>query len=425
MDLFSEYGTILIILAGAFGFFMAWGVGANDVANAMGTSVGSKALTIKQAILIAMVFEFAGAYLAGGEVTSTIRKGIVDSEIFTNSPDLLVFGMLSALLAAGTWLMIASFMGWPVSTTHSIVGAIVGFAAVGVSVDAVNWSKVSTIVASWVVSPVIAGTISFALFRSVQTLILVHDDPFVRAKKYAPLYMFAVGFLMAMVTILKGLKHVFKDIGMSLSFGESIAWSAMFGILIAMLGSYLLSKVKRDLVLEETNRFANVERVFAVLMIFTACSMAFAHGSNDVANAVGPLAAVVNVVNSGGVILAKSTMPSWILLLGGAGIVFGLATYGFKVMGTIGRKITELTPSRGFAAELGAAATVVFASGTGLPISTTHTLVGAVLGVGLARGIGALNLKMIGSIFLSWVVTLPAGAGLSILFFFFFKGVFG
>ncbi len=424
MDLFSEYGTILIILAGAFGFFMAWGVGANDVANAMGTSVGSKALTIKQAILIAMVFEFAGAYLAGGEVTSTIRKGIVDSEIFTNSPDLLVFGMLSALLAAGTWLMIASFMGWPVSTTHSIVGAIVGFAAVGVSVDAVNWSKVSTIVASWVVSPVIAGTISFALFRSVQNLILVHDDPFIRAKKYAPLYMFAVGFLMAMVTILKGLKHVFKDIGMSLSFGESIVWSAMFGILVAMLGSYLLSKVKRDLALEETNRFANVERVFAVLMIFTACSMAFAHGSNDVANAVGPLAAVVNVVNSGGVILAKSTMPSWILLLGGAGIVFGLATYGFKVMGTIGRKITELTPSRGFAAELGAAATVVFASGTGLPISTTHTLVGAVLGVGLARGIGALNLKMIGSIFLSWVVTLPAGAGLSILFFFFFKGVF-
>jgi len=424
MDLFSEYGTILIILAGAFGFFMAWGVGANDVANAMGTSVGSKALTIKQAILIAMVFEFAGAYLAGGEVTSTIRKGIVDSEIFTNSPDLLVFGMLSALLAAGTWLMIASFMGWPVSTTHSIVGAIVGFAAVGVSVDAVNWSKVSTIVASWVVSPVIAGTISFALFRSVQNLILVHDDPFVRAKKYAPLYMFAVGFLMAMVTILKGLKHVFKDIGMSLSFGESIAWSAMFGILVAMLGSYLLSKVKRDLALEEKNRFANVERVFAVLMIFTACSMAFAHGSNDVANAVGPLAAVVNVVNSGGVILAKSTMPSWILLLGGAGIVFGLATYGFKVMGTIGQKITELTPSRGFAAELGAAATVVFASGTGLPISTTHTLVGAVLGVGLARGIGALNLKMIGSIFLSWVVTLPAGAGLSILFFFFFKGVF-
>jgi PiT family inorganic phosphate transporter len=407
MELFTTYGTLLIILAAAFGFFMAWGVGANDVANAMGTSVGSKALTIKQAILIAMVFEFAGAYLAGGEVTSTIRKGIVDAEVFHDSPDLLVFGMLSALLAAGTWLMIASFMGWPVSTTHSIVGAIVGFAAVGVSTDAVNWTKVSTIVASWVVSPVIAGTISFAIFRSVQHLILIQDDPFAKAKQYAPMYMFAVGFLMAMVTILKGLKHVFKDIGISMTFG-----------------SYLLSKVERNEELEASNRFANVERVFAVLMIFTACSMAFAHGSNDVANAVGPLAAVVNVVSSGGDIAAKSVMPTWILLLGGAGIVFGLATYGYKVMGTIGRKITELTPSRGFAAELGAAATVVFASGTGLPISTTHTLVGAVLGVGLARGIGALNLRMIGAIFLSWVVTLPAGAGLAILFFFFFKGVF-
>jgi len=425
MELFNEYGTLLIILAGLFGFFMAWGVGANDVANAMGTSVGSKALTIKQAILIAMVFEFAGAYLAGGEVTSTIRKGIVDTDVFVDSPDLLVYGMLSALLAAGTWLMIASFKGWPVSTTHSIVGAIVGFAAVGVSTDAVNWSKVSTIVASWVVSPVIAGTISFAIFRSVQNLILIQDDPFARAKKYAPMYMFAVGFLMAMVTILKGLKHVFKDIGVSLTFGESVVWAIMFGISVAILGSFLLARVERDEALEKENRFANVERVFAVLMIFTACSMAFAHGSNDVANAVGPLAAVVNVVNSGGDIAAKSAMPSWILLLGGAGIVFGLATYGFKVMGTIGRKITELTPSRGFAAELGAAATVVFASGTGLPISTTHTLVGAVLGVGLARGIGALNLRMIGSIFLSWVVTLPAGAGLAIVFFFFFKGVFG
>jgi len=372
-----------------------------------------------------MVFEFAGAYLAGGEVTSTIRKGIVDSSVFVDSPDLLVFGMLSALLAAGTWLMVASFMGWPVSTTHSIVGAIVGFAAVGVSTDAVNWDKVSTIVASWVVSPVIAGTISFAIFRSVQNLILIQDNPFERAKQYAPMYMFAVGFLMAMVTILKGLKHVFKDIGVSLTFGESIVWAIMFGILVAIIGTFLLSRVKRNEELEIGNRFANVERVFAVLMIFTACSMAFAHGSNDVANAVGPLAAVVNVVSSGGDIAAKSSMPSWILLLGGAGIVFGLATYGFKVMGTIGRKITELTPSRGFAAELGAAATVVFASGTGLPISTTHTLVGAVLGVGLARGIGALNLRMIGSIFLSWVVTLPAGAGLAILFFFFFKGVFG
>jgi PiT family inorganic phosphate transporter len=425
MEFFTEYGTILIIIAALVGFFMAWGVGANDVANAMGTSVGSKALTIKQAIFIAMIFEFAGAYLAGGEVTSTIRKGIVDSAIFIDRPNDLVFGMLSALLAAGCWLMVASFMGWPVSTTHSIVGAIVGFAAVGVSVDAVNWGKVSTIVASWLVSPVMAGTISFLLFRSVQRLILLQDDPFTKAKRYIPIYMFFVGFLIAMVTILKGLKHVFKDNGTSLSFLESAGIASIAGIIVAIIGSFLLTRIKRDVSLEEGNRFANVERVFAVLMIFTACSMAFAHGSNDVANAVGPLAAVVSIVGSGGDIAANTVMPPWILLLGGGGIVVGLATYGFKVMGTIGRKITELTPSRGFAAELGAAATVVIASGTGLPISTTHTLVGAVLGVGLARGIGALNLRMVGSIFLSWLVTLPAGAGLCIIFFFMFKAAFG
>jgi PiT family inorganic phosphate transporter len=425
MEFFTEYGTILILLAACCGFFMAWGVGANDVANAMGTSVGSKALTIKQAILIAMVFEFAGAYLAGGEVTSTIRKGIVDSAIFKDRPEDLVFGMLSALLAAGSWLAIASFKGWPVSTTHSIVGAIVGFAAVGVSPDAVNWGKVGTIVMSWLVSPIMAGTLSFALFRSVQHLILLQDDPFTKAKRYIPIYMFFVGFLIAMVTLLKGLKHVFKDNGMSLTFLDSALIASVVGVLVAILGSYLLSKVKRDMSLEADNRFANVERVFAVLMIFTACSMAFAHGSNDVANAVGPLAAVVSIVGSGGDIAAKTSMPPWILLLGGGGIVVGLATYGYKVMGTIGRKITELTPSRGFAAELGAAATVVIASGTGLPISTTHTLVGAVLGVGLARGIGAIDLRMVGSIVLSWLVTLPAGAGLSIMFFFMFKASFG
>jgi PiT family inorganic phosphate transporter len=425
MELFTTYGTILIGLAALFGLFMAWGIGANDVANAMGTSVGSRALTVKQAIIIAMVFEFAGAYLAGGEVTSTIRKGIIDAEVFAQHPDDLVFGMMSALLAAGIWLAVASANGWPVSTTHSIVGAIVGFAAVGVDVGAVNWSKVGNIVASWVVSPVLAGTLSFLLFRSVQRLILDHDNPFDRAKRYVPFYMFLVGFLIAMVTILKGLKHVLKDHHMKLSFGESALIAVAVGLLVALFGSYLLSRIKRDQSLEGSDRFANVERVFAILMVFTACAMAFAHGSNDVANAVGPLAAVVNVVQSGGSISAKVAMPPWILLLGGAGIVIGLATYGVKVMGTIGRKITELTPSRGFAAELGAAATVVLASGTGLPISTTHTLVGAVLGVGMARGIAALNLRVIGTILTSWVVTLPAGAGLAIIFFFILKAIFG
>lgn len=420
MSIIIEYGPWFILLAAAFGFFMAWGVGANDVANAMGTSVGSRALTVKQAIIIAMIFEFAGAYLAGGEVTSTIRKGIIDPAILSDNPELLVYGMMSALLAAGIWLVIASIMGWPVSTTHSIVGAIVGFAAVGIGMEAVKWGKVSSIVMSWVVSPLLAGTISFIIFRSVHRLILNTDDPFQNAKRYVPMYMFLVGFMIGMVTLLKGLKHI----GLSLSFGQSLLISIGFGVVVMAIGALILTRIHVDKKADKDFRFASVENVFAILMIFTACAMAFAHGSNDVANAVGPLAAVYNVVSNEGVIAAKSVMPSWILLLGGLGIIVGLATFGYKVMGTIGRKITELTPSRGFAAELGAAATVVLASGTGLPISTTHTLVGAVLGVGLARGISALNLRVIGTIVASWIVTLPAGAGLSIMFFFMFKGIF-
>ncbi|MFA5547443.1 MAG: inorganic phosphate transporter [Porticoccaceae bacterium] len=424
MTLLAEYGQILIILACVFGFFMAWGVGANDVSNAMGTSVGSKALTLRQAILVAMVFEFLGAYLAGGEVTGTIRSGIVDASAMADVPHLMVYGMLSALLASGVWLLIATSMGWPVSTTHSIVGAVVGFAVVGLGPEFVKWGKVTQIAMSWVISPLIAGVIAFSLFRSVQYLILDTEDPFARAKRYIPLYMFAVGFLMSMVTLEKGLKHVFDESHIELSFLESCFYASLVGLAVVAVGTYFLSRVERNLEREKANRFYSVEKVFAVLMVFTACSMAFAHGSNDVANAVGPLAAIVGVVKSGNV-TATTAVPSWILLLGAVGIVVGLATYGYKVMATIGHKITELTPSRGFAAELGAASTVVLASATGLPISTTHTLVGAVLGVGLARGIAALNLRVIGSIFASWLVTLPAGAGLAILFFFFFKGLFG
>ena len=425
MEIIAEYGSIFLILACLFGFFMAWGIGANDVANAMGTSVGAKALTLKQAIFVAMIFEFLGAYLAGGEVTATIRKGIIDPDVMSAEPQLMIYGMLSALLAAGTWLMIASVNGWPVSTTHSIVGAIVGFAAVGISVDAVHWGKVGTIVASWVVSPVLAGTISFGLFISVKTIILDSEDPFHRAKKYIPIYMWMVGFMISMVTLLKGLKHVDLDLdlGLGSDFANAIPLSFGVGLLVAALGMILMRGIK-DMP-DDMNRFASVERVFGVLMVFTACAMAFAHGSNDVANAVGPLAAIASTVQSGGEIVAKSAVPWWILMVGAVGIVLGLATYGWRVILTVGSKITELTPSRGFAAELGASATVVIASGTGLPISTTHTLVGAVLGVGFARGIGALNLRVIGTIFVSWLVTLPAGAGLAILFFFLFKAIFG
>ncbi len=420
MSLIADYGFVLLVLACLFGFFMAWGVGANDVANAMGTSVGSQALTIKQAILIAMVFEFCGAYLAGGEVTETIKNGIVDAELI--SPDLMVLGMMSALLAAGTWLLIATRKGWPVSTTHSIVGAVIGFAAVGVSMDAVHWEAVGPIVASWVVSPVLSGLVAFGLFMSVQALIINTDNPFQNAKRYVPMYMFLTGFMVSIMTLSKGLKHV----GLDLNGAQSLLLSIGVGGLVMLIGIVILSRIKVDVEADKAFHFASVERVFAVLMIFTACSMAFAHGANDVANAVGPLAGIVGVIQSNGAaeIAAKSAVPGWVLLLGAVGIVIGLATYGYKVIATIGKEITELTPSRGFAAELATASTVVGASAIGLPVSTTHTLVGAVLGIGIARGIGALNLGVIGSIFMSWLITLPVGAVLSIVFFLILRGVF-
>jgi PiT family inorganic phosphate transporter len=410
---------IYIGLAAAFGLFMAWGIGANDVANAMATSVGSKALTIKQAIFVAAIFEFLGAVLAGGEVTSTIRKGIVDVELLSGTPELLIYGMLAALLSAAIWLLIASANGWPVSTTHSIVGAIVGFAAVGIGVDAVQWGKVGTIVMSWVVSPVTAGFIAFLIYLSVQKLILSHEDPLSRARRYVPVYMFLAAFTITLVTILKGLKHV----GLTISLRDSYILAVAIAVGVALIGSFFINRIKSDPKAEKKQHFVTVERVFGVLMVITACGMAFAHGSNDVANAIGPLAAVVSVAQNG-VIGAKAALPSWVLMLGGAGIVIGLATYGRHVISTVGRKITHLTPSRGFAAELAAATTIVIASGTGIPISTTHTLVGAVLGVGMARGIEAIDLRVVVRILVSWVVTIPAGAGLAIIFFFIFRAIF-
>ncbi|MFQ6005201.1 MAG: inorganic phosphate transporter [Woeseia sp.] len=411
-----EAEIVYVVLAAVFGVFMAWGIGANDVANAMATSVGSRALTIKQAILVAAVFEFLGAVLAGGEVTSTIRKGIVDASLLSGTPEQLVYGMLASLLAAGTWLLVASRNGWPVSTTHSIVGAIVGFAAVGIGLDAVQWSKVGTIVMSWVVSPLTAGFIAYFIYMSVQALILRHEDPLARAKRYVPVYMFLAAFTITLVTILKGLKHV----GMDLSLANAYWLAILVGMTIALVGAAAIRRIQPDKKLEKHQHFYTVERVFAILMIVTACSMAFAHGSNDVANAIGPLAAVIGVAHTG-IVGAKSAVPVWVLILGGAGIVIGLATFGRHVIATVGHKITQLTPSRGFAAELAAATTIVIASGTGIPISTTHTLVGAVLGVGLARGIQALDLRVVGRIFVSWVVTIPAGACLAILFFYVFK----
>ncbi|KAF7788723.1 inorganic phosphate transporter, PiT family [Pseudoalteromonas rubra] len=421
MDIIASYGTLLIIIAAAVGFFMAYGIGANDVANAMGTSVGSKALTIKQAIIIAMIFEFAGAYLAGGEVTSTIRKGIIDSTPFMDVPELMVLGMISALFAAGTWLLLASMLGWPVSTTHSIIGAIIGFALVAVGSEAIQWGKVAGIVGSWIVTPAISGFIAYLIFMSAQKLIFDTDKPLENAKRYVPVYMGLAGFVMSLVTIKKGLKHIGVDLGAV----EGYALAIGIAVIVGLIGKMAINRLKIDPNADKQMHFNNVEKVFAILMVLTACCMAFAHGSNDVANAIGPLAAVVNIVEHNGEIAKKAALAWWILPLGGLGIVVGLAVLGKKVIKTIGEGITHLTPSRGFAAELAAASTVVIASGTGLPISTTQTLVGAVLGVGMARGIAALNMGVIRNIVVSWVITLPVGAALAIVIFYILRSAFG
>jgi len=410
-----------MVLAVIFGLYMTWGIGANDVANAMGTSVGSGAITVKQAILIAAVFEFAGAFIAGGNVTSTIRKGIVDPSGIADQPEILVFGMLAALLAAAIWLMIASWRGWPVSTTHSIVGALVGFAIAGIGTDAVHWGKIGVIVASWVISPALGGLIAYMLMMSIRKFILNTENPFDSARKWGPAYVFLLGFVISLVTLFKGLKHLKLELSVPMSFLAA----TVFGLIVAFIGWRLMRKIKLDPEADRDYHFASVEKLFAPMMIFSACSMAFAHGSNDVANGIGPLAAVASVIGSGGEIAQKSELPMWILILGGGGIVIGLATLGYRVMATIGTKITELTPTRGFSAELAAAATVVLASRTGLPVSTTHILVGAVIGVGLARGMGAIDLRMIGKIVISWIVTLPAGGILAALIFFTLKGMFG
>jgi len=421
MEIIVTYGPWFIGLALLAGLYMTWGVGANDLANAMGTSVGAGALTVKQAIIIAAVFEFAGAVLAGGSVTSTIRKGIIDPSGLEANPEYLVYGMLAALISAGFWLMIASTKGWPVSTTHSIIGALVGFGLVGIGSESVNWDQIGSIVASWVISPAIGGLLAFLLVLTVRKLILNQPDPFEAAKKWGPYYVFLVGFIISLVTITKGLKHIDIDI----STINGVLLSVGFGVLTAMVGGRMLRRAKRDLEAEKDSRFASVEKVFAPMMIFTACAMAFAHGSNDVANGIGPLAAVVSVVQSGGAILQESALPIWVLLVGGLGIVIGLVTMGYRVMMTVGKKITELTPTRGFCAELAAASTVVLASGTGLPVSTTHILVGAVMGVGLARGVGALDLRVIGRIVMSWIVTLPIAGAVAAVVFFILRAIFG
>ena len=410
------YGIPLILISAAMlGFFAAYGVGANDVANAMGTSVGSKVLTIKQAVLIAAIFEFLGAFLAGGGVTQTIRKGVIDPALFDANLEILIYGMISALFAAGTWLLIASLRGWPVSTTHTIVGAIVGFGIYALGFDKINWSVVGNIGLSWITSPLSSAIVAALFYYICKELILKENT------KYRLIiinfFVFLAGFAIALITVTKGLKNIFKQQDLILTFGDSAFYSAIAALVFTGI-FYIFSRARLS------NTSGSQESQFAYLMVFTSCAVAFAHGSNDVANAIGPLAAIHQATNQ---ILGNAVSPDtplWILFLGAAGIVIGLATLGYRVMKTIGEKIVKLTPSKGFAAQLAAALTVVLASQLNMPVSTTHTLVGAVIGIGLVEGISKINIKSVNSIFLSWVITLPAGALLSIIFLEIFLNLF-
>lgn len=468
-----EHGAAiaLLVVAVVAGFYMAWNIGANDVANAMGTSVGSGALTYRKAMLVAGLLEFSGAVLVGMHVTETVRKKMLDPT--TIPTDVLMIGMVASLLGAGTWLLIATALGRPVSTTHSIVGAIFGFGLMVAGVHAVNWSKIGEIVVSWVVSPLMSGAIAYLLFSWIEAAVIKSVDPVSAARRWFPAYVFLVFFVMVLVTIFKGLANLRLD----LTLDQAVTVAVAIGLVAAAVGGWLirraevpevdetllggaqplsvergladvslrvsrlrglaggpvqerLASIENELVAlaAEANEhsvparlrpeYRFVERAFGSLQVLSACFVAFAHGSNDVANAVGPLAAVVTLVHGGREALAGSTpVPFWVLVLGATGIVVGLATFGRRVMQTIGTRITDLTPSRGFSAEVAAASTIVLASRLGLPVSTTHTLVGGVLGVGLARGIANINPTVVREIMIAWAIEVPAAAGLCVLFY--------
>ena len=402
-----DINTVIISIAAVAGFYMAWNIGANDVANAMGTSVGSGALTIRRAIIVAAIFEFGGAMLVGGTVTNTIRKGIVDLNAFGGDPLVMAIGMTCCLLAAGIWLNLATYAGWPVSTTHSIVGAVVGFGVVAGGMSAVDWLVLGKIAASWVISPLMGGMLGFFGYVFLQRRILEAAHPLRALRWWGPFLIFPIFAILALSVMFKGLKPLRLD----LALGPALGIATLVGVLATMLSVPLIRKVTAVASEDRDDHMTRAERVFLVLQVLTACFVAFAHGSNDVANAVGPMAAVFGSLKAG--VTAQVAVPHRVLLIGAVGIVIGLATYGYKIMATVGKKITELTPSRGFAAEFGAATTIVIASKLGLPVSTTHTLVGAVIGVGFARGISAINMSIVRQIVASWVITVPFAAVLA------------
>lgn len=412
-------GFILVVLACLFGLMMTWGVGANDLANILSTSIGSHAIPLRRALIIAIIFEFAGAIFGGEGVSNTLRNGIINIQLLAEHPNTLVYGMLSVLLAGTVWILSASYFGLPVSITNAIVGAIVGFGMVVLGVNDIYWSKVGFIALSWILSPTLAGVAAYLLFISVQYLILGALNPFKQAKRYVAIYLLLASADLANMVLLKGLKHFH----IALTPLANVLLMVVTAVMVLLLTLPFIARIK----LQGESRRENlqkVEQIFSILMMLTACAMVFAHGSNDVAIAVGPMSIVINIIHQHDMSALRTPLSFWIVLLGCTGVILGLIMYGRKVIETVGSHITALTPSRAFSATLAAATTVVFSTSTGIPVSATQTLVGGVLGVGLARGIDALNLGVIRNIFLSWIVTLPVASLLAIGFYYLFKIIF-
>lgn len=406
-----DHSIILLSVGIALCFFMTWGVGANDLANVMSTTMGSKAVSVRQAMLIAILFEFAGAFLGGTDVTETMRDGIINTEQLTTEPLILIHGMLGVLMACTIWMNLASYFGVPVSITNALVGSMVGFGSLVLGTDAIHWNQVYHIAIGWVTSPLIAGITAYALFFSIQQSIFIRSNPLDKAKMFIPIYLLLVGGILSFITVFKGLHHF----GIELTWIYSIAVMIISSIGIMLLGMFIIRHIPEAYNIKRRDRFFQVEKYFAVLMAMTACAMVFAHGSNDVALAVGPLTIIHSLILQSQQPFGAADYPSWIIIFGCVGVISGFLIYGRKVIETVGSAITALTPSRAFAATLAAATTVVVATSLGIPVSATQTLVGAVLGVGLARGIGALNLLVIRNIFTSWILTLPAASLLTII----------
>ena len=415
---------LILALMVLLGLYMAWNIGANDVANSMADAVGSGALSVKQAVIAAGICEFAGAVLVGSHVTDTIRKGIVDPSALASMPGmlegepaaLLVIGMSAALLSAAIWLNFSTWTGMPVSTTHSIVGAIAGFGIVAAGIGSVNWGKMGQIVASWFISPFAGGLMAFIIFKIISRLILGHHKPARAAIKITPYIVFFLAMVVTLATIYKGLKHVLKGLDW-LTDTHTLLFAFVISVISTIISRlHVVKKLAGKETLPLAQQLELVEEVYVPLVIISSCALAFAHGANDVANSVGPLAAVANIFKTGTVEM-KVPVPLWILVLGGCGIVLGLSTYGYRVMATVGTKITEITPTRGVAADIAATATVLICTRMKLPVSTTHTLVGAIMGIGLARGLAGIDSRIAKKIFKSWLITVPAAAIVCIILF--------